>query len=442
MLEKYKVCKDCGVTIFEGLDALVIKDSTDIEYPSLAAEGDNRSPNPDTLAQDTVLANSGGHLSLLQKCSRIFKFSPRKKPEQSSEQQAGKNTDFGTRLEEASQSDDDYEPTPVYQVAHDSFNAEELPSESGALENEESERQDIAADVQMESSFGIADNCVDIHGTQSFDGTTDMAVDTAIATVDQNGKDSVVLPEVDFEPETSKQGRRQQNRKGRAKGVKRTQSVRAVVEDAKGILGENFEEKNGQGDLGGTRKRRLVAGSTISEQDDDSEAHSESVSLGGQRRKRRQTAAVVVTQAPGEKRYNLRRTTVANAATAAQTHKKKAVKTGNKQTVEATTADDTEGTSKAEEPAVGSKGGSRSVDGTSQLHDFALAEAGGDAHGPAEITGEGDGDIADSKDALPDVMPMTPSGSELGAEHDDEDDGDSERRNQSIGKKLWSFFTT
>lgn len=65
----------------------------------------------------------------------------------------------------------------------------------------------------------------------------------------------------------------------------------------------------------------------------------------------------------------------------------------------------------------------------------------GDAHAPAEGTGEEDGDVVDGKDALPDV-PMTPSGSELGAEQDDEDDDDSERRNQSISKKLWSFFTT
>jgi hypothetical protein len=48
----------------------------------------------------------------------------------------------------------------------------------------------------------------------------------------------------------------------------------------------------------------------------------------------------------------------------------------------------------------------------------------------------------DGIDAAPDAMPMTPSGSELGAEQDDEEDDDSERRNQSIGKKLWSFFTT
>ena len=64
------------------------------------------------------------------------------------------------------------------------------------------------------------------------------------------------------------------------------------------------------------------------------------------------------------------------------------------------------------------------------------------APAPAEGIGEEGGDIMEGKDALPDV-PMTPSGSELGAEQDDEDDDDdSERRNQSISKKLWSFFTT
>jgi hypothetical protein len=40
---------------------------------------------------------------------------------------------------------------------------------------------------------------------------------------------------------------------------------------------------------------------------------------------------------------------------------------------------------------------------------------------------------------------MTPSGSELMVEDEDEeddDDDDSARRNRSIGKTLWSFFTT
>jgi len=457
LFEKYKVCKNCGISLFEELDSLVLKDSVEIEHPSLAVERDDRSLNADTAPHTGTLINSSGRLSLLQKCSRLFKFSPGKKGDQSSEQPT-ENIPFGARLEEASQSDGDYEPTPVYEIAHDSFDAEyDLPSDSGARENEESERHDPADDVQMESSFGVADNGIDVRGTQSFDGTNDMAVDATndmavdatIASVDQNGKDSAAPAEADLQPETSKQGQRQQNRKGRGKGgVKRTRSVRAVVEDAKAILGETSEKNDGQRDpvAMGTRKRRF-AGSTISEQDEEgSEAHSESISLGGQRRKRRQTAGTV-TETPGEKRYNLRRSKVANATAATvQTDKKKAAKAGSKHKVEAT-ADDTEGTSKAvEEPAPESKRASEPADyGASQLHEFSQVEVGdAPAPAPAEEIGEegGDIDIVDGKDALPDV-PMTPSGSELGAEQDDEDDDDdSERRNQSISKKLWSFFTT
>jgi len=449
LFEKYKVCKNCGISLFEELDSLALKDSVEIEHPSLAVERDDRSLNADTPAPDTgTLVNSGGRLSLLQKCSRLFKFSPVKKGDQSSEQPTN-NVTFGARLEEASQSHGDYEPTPVYEIAHDSFDAEDdLPSDSGAREdNEESERHDPADDVQMESSLGVADNGIDVSGTRSFDGTNDMAVDATIASVDQNGKDSAAPAEADLQPETLKQGRRQQNRKGIGKGgVKRTRSVRAVVEDAKAILGETFEKNDGQGDpvAVGTRKRRFAGAATISEQDEEgSEAHSESVSLGGQRRKRRQTAGAEA-GTPGEKRYNLRRSTVANATAATvQIDKKKAAKVGSKHKVDAT-ADDTEGTSKAvEEPAPESKRASESADyGALQLHEFSQAEVGdAPAPAPAEGIGEEGGDIMEGKDALPDV-PMTPSGSELGAEKDDEDDDDSERRNQSISKKLWSFFTT
>lgn len=436
MFEKYKVCKSCGVSVFEGFGDLSLKDDADIDYPSLAVEGDDRSPNTDTLAQDTgTLVNSAGRFSLLQKCSRLFKFSPRTKAEQSSEQEAERNIPFGVRLEEASPSEADYEPTPVYQAANYSFDAEGLPSDSGARGNEESERLDIADDVQIESSVGVADNCIDVHGTQPFAGANDMAVDTTIASVDQNGKDSTAAPEVDLQPETSKQPKR----RGRPRGVKRTKSVRAVLEDAKVVLGGNFDEKNDDQEdsvtVSGTRKRRF-AGPAISEQDEEvSEAQSESVSVGGQRRKRRQPAGPS-TQAPGEKRYNLRRTTVANAATAAPPpEKKKAGRTGKKQTVE-TTADDTEGTSKADDSKRGQP--SESADGASQLQELSQAET-VDAHATA---GEEYGDIVVDGEQGEDAMLMTPSGSEHGDEDDDEDDDDSERRNKSIGKTLWSFFTT
>ncbi|KAL6912245.1 hypothetical protein ACP4OV_001050 [Aristida adscensionis] len=444
LFEKYKACKNCGISIFDGLDSLALRDSVEIENPILAVKGDDRSLDLNAPGTGNVVS-SGSRFSLLDKCSRFFKSPRGKKGEQPSEQ-AALNTPFSARLEEASQSDRDYEPTPVYEVAHDSFDAGDLPSDSEARENEASERHDIAEDFQMESSVGVADNCIDVPGTRSFDGTNDVAADPTVASVDQNGKDSAAPTEAELQPETSKQGRRQPNRKGRGKGgVKRTRSVRAVVEDAKAILGENFEEKNdGQGDsvaVGGTRKRRF-AGATISEHEEEgSEAHSESVSLGGQRRKRRQTAGAVA-QAPGEKRYNLRHNRAANAAaTSAQSDKKKAAKAGSKHTVEEATGEDTEGTSKVEEPAVESRKASESEDhGASQLHDITQAE-GVDTHPPVEGPGEEDGDIVDGNDTLPDV-PMTPSGSELGAEDDDEEDEDSERRNGSISKKIWSFFTT
>ncbi|XP_020175625.1 nuclear matrix constituent protein 1a [Aegilops tauschii subsp. strangulata] len=438
MFEKYKVCKSCGVSVFEGFGDLSLKDDADIDHPSLAVEGDDRSPNTDALAQDTgTLVNSAGRFSLLQKCSRLFKFSPRTKAEQSSEQEAEINIPFGARLEEASPSEADYEPTPVYQAANNSFDAEGLPSDSGARGNEESERLDIADDIQIESSVGVADNCIDVHGSQPFAGANDMAVDTTIASVDQNGKDSTAAPEVDLQPEASNPPKR----RGRPRGVKKTKSVRAVLEDAKVILGENFDEKNDDQEdsvtVGGTRKRRL-AGPDISDEE-ISEAQSESVSVGGQRRKRRQPAGPS-TQAPGEKRYNLRRTTVANAAAAAPPppEKKKGGRTGKKRTVE-TTADDTEGTSKAADSK--RTGPSESADGASQLQEFSQAET-VDAHATA---GEEYGDIVVDGEQGEDAMSMTPSGSERGGVEDDDeddDDDDSERRNKSIGKTLWSFFTT
>ncbi|KAE8797363.1 protein CROWDED NUCLEI 1 [Hordeum vulgare] len=436
MFEKYKVCKSCGVSVFEGFGDLSLKDDADIDHPSLAVEGDGRSPNTDNLAQDTgTLVNSAGRFSLLKKCSRLFKFSPRTKAEQSSDQEAEINIPFGARLEEASPSEADYEPTPVYQAANNSFDAEGLPSDSGARGNVEFERLDIADDIQIESSVGVADNCIDVHGTQPFAGANDMAVDTTIASVDQNGKDSTAAPEVELQPETSKPPKR----KGKPR---RTKSVRAVLEDAKVVLGGNFDEKNDDQEdsvtVGGTRKRRF-AGPEISEEDEEvSEAQSESVSVGGQPRKRRQPSGPLM-QTTGEKRYNLRRTTVANATAAAPPReKKKAVRRGKKQTVE-TTADDTEGTSKAADSK--RTGPSESADGASQLQEFSQAET-VDAHATA---GEEYGDIVVDGEQGEDAMPMTPSGSERGGVEDDDeddDDDDSERRNKSIGKTLWSFFTT
>jgi len=46
-LKSTRYTKNCGISIFEGLDSLLVKDSIEIEHPSLAVEGDDRALTTD-----------------------------------------------------------------------------------------------------------------------------------------------------------------------------------------------------------------------------------------------------------------------------------------------------------------------------------------------------------------------------------------------------------
>lgn len=324
--EQYKVCKNCGVPMSD-LELLQMGtgDAGDVQLPSLALEEHLKGKNVEISPPGTGLHSviSGGRMSWLQRCSRLFNFSPGKKAEKLSECQAEKSLSFGAKLDgEASEGEANYEPGPSYGVGNDTIDAQRVQSDSGIRANEESERL-VEAVEGPEPSFGIADNSTDIQ----------VEGEKIIPPIDERNEreESSMPPENDFQPEPSKERRHLPSRKARPKAIRRTRTVKAVVEDAKAILGETSEEKNdgppngvtkdslniqeeSQGDsvhadtvaTRSRQKRRLTHTSEMTTGEpeaEDSETRSESISLGG-RRKRRQISA------PGEKRYNFRRSTM------------------------------------------------------------------------------------------------------------------------------------
>ncbi|CAN1810091.1 Nuclear matrix constituent protein 1 [Linum perenne] len=252
-------------------------------------------------------------------------------------------------------------------------------------------------------------------------------------------------------PEDSEQSvlKNMERRPGRRRksGINRTRSVKTVVEEAKKFLEESHEvpEKNldeqaddlyaPSDDSRAISSRGVKAPSNVarkrqrapseSQQDvSDSEGGSVSITAGG-RRKRRQTVTSV-TSTPVQTRYNLRRhkNSAANSAVQALPAFAK-----NKQKE----ADD--GTATAvEQPSVGTVKASASenkmkapnvdeqVDVTKSVQIVELSE---EVNGKTEHMKEEDGSTIQEED------------------EDDNDNEESERPGEAtIGKKIWTFFTT
>ncbi|KAI8527599.1 hypothetical protein RHMOL_Rhmol12G0087700 [Rhododendron molle] len=216
---------------------------------------------------------------------------------------------------------------------------EALTSSQGAVEGNSMKRSPVSwlrkctsrifklspSDVQnLESPLSV----VEVNRAE----ITDIGAESGKSVEEERPEPSVGIAEGLLEEsqqsEMSKQRKTGRKPKG---GIHRTRSVKAVVEDAKTILGENLEvpnlpESQPNDSAAGTnarkRHRAQTSGISVSAQDpDDSEGRSESVTAGGPRKKRQTFSPAVHT--PGETRYNLRqrKTAAADRSTKAETKK-------------------------------------------------------------------------------------------------------------------------
>lgn len=308
-VEKLKGCKNCGEMISEfvlsNLQPLAETEDTEVlPLPKLsddyvkvsfnenlaAAERKNNEKSP---GADSISPVSGG-MSWLRKCtSKILIFSPGKKTESSALQNWAKDAPF-------------------------SHEQNREPSNGLHAENE------------AELSFGVASGSFDVQRIQSDNSIREVDAGQYPSADEHNSEAPDVLE--DSQPTDLKRGRQKPRRRGRAT-VNRTRSVKAVVKDAKAILGEAFETNDSQyqngtaedsanmcteshdgSSLAGKRtarngrKRGRAQTSQIAVSEhggDDSEERSDSV-MTGQRKKRREKVPSTE-QPPIERRYNLRR---------------------------------------------------------------------------------------------------------------------------------------
>lgn len=157
------------------------------------------------------------------------------------------------------------------------------------------------------------------------EGEPSLEISTTLGDNLSNVDDRIKQVIGDSEQSQQTRGRRKP-RKTSKSGIRRTRSVKAVVEDAAVILGktpgepimnkepqkdaQDNEGSRGESSLADRITRKRTWGETsrvsVDEMDDnESEGCSESVSVGGRHRKKLQTSAAIL-QTPGEKRYNLR----------------------------------------------------------------------------------------------------------------------------------------
>ncbi|ESW11327.1 hypothetical protein PHAVU_008G020600 [Phaseolus vulgaris] len=448
-VEKLRSCQNCGEIISEFVlsDLQSSDDIENLEVPSLpklagdiilgdsienlASSRKNIGASPATDQKSPV---SAGTISWLRKCtSKIFKISPISKFE---------SEDSGTLRD-------------VMNLSVEKTN------------------MDSRHENEAELSFAVVNDSLDGRRARSGNDITEVeAVDQDPSVENQSNIDSKT-------PEESKAEQQKSRRGGGRTRIKRTHTVKAVLKEARGILGEaaellpgesvdNHETEfpNGNAEDSANvnsesqglsnrripmnvRKRNRVQTSqmTVSEHDGEaSEGHSDSV-IPGQRKKRRQKAAAPPAQTAGETRYNLRR-----PRTGATTSSARATSAGGKESQgEVHRVKDTE------EEIVDSKishslsvGITNEDGGSVHLEQSMKGVETRDGYG-GDTTGtfannitlseevNGTADDAEENDA---EYRSESHGEDAGGVEIDDDEDYQHPGEASIGKKLWNFFTT
>ncbi|KAI3931256.1 hypothetical protein MKX01_040173 [Papaver californicum] len=419
IVEKNKSCKNCGVVISES-EILALQNMEDAETIPLPGVGGDHLEDGihDGSGSNT---SGGGRMSWLRKCTeKIMNLSPLK----------------GISKEEDSQAVAGESPLPTLQ---DGINTTERLDDRSSLP----EPSTCIRELQYQP-------------TVSYDEHSN---------IENKGQD---IPEDSVQSEMNiGKG------KGRKKPVvKRTRSVKEVVEYARVFLGETLEPKENYSQYGENQRdttsigqKRSHAQTTTSEQEaGDEDTHSESVTTSG-RRKRRQTVAPEL-QTPGGRRYNLRplkntSKAVATQTSLDQTKGKKKEADGNKNAEVEASQPETAVLPSVQE-AAGENGQSThlvqvtTLKSVTEVQEFIVSRVEGN-----------NGSNADDARRLVENMEMSITegtriygeheeadeyGSEVRGEDEDEgddgetDDDDNESDLQpgevSVGKKIWTFFTT
>ncbi|KAM1429184.1 hypothetical protein ACFX2I_045407 [Malus domestica] len=448
-IEKLKSCTNCGEMILEFVQLrplAEIENAEVIPQPRLSDDylkgglnenlaASKRQKNEMSPAAEPRSPVSGGTISWLRKCTtKIFSLSP------------GKKIEFG--------------------APQNSPNEASFPGE----QNEEPSERVHGTENEAEISLGVASDSFDVQRIQSDNSIREVEVVQYPSHDEHSNMNSEAPPDVpeDSQPSDLKGSRRKPSR-SRRPAVTRARTKKAVVKDAKAILGEaDSEYANGTAEdsvdmqsesLGGSsladkrttrngRKRGRAETSQIALSDGGDSERLSDIVMGSQRKKKRERV-LPAEQVPGESRYNLRRpkTGVRGAAATAS-------RDLVKENEEVDGAIGTEAVIHYSKAAPATSMGVASENGGSshfvrcetlantqdgdadavknqEENPVASEEVNGSTAGGQEYV-EGDEYRSESREATP-----------IEEDDDDDEEESSEHPGQaSIGKKLWTFLTT